>query len=81
MLSFSASSGEFCWHSYWQDESRAQSLPSNCRNISITLKAPAFGRSLMDGRQTFLYLVTEGSPVTLPESGPCMGGHGAASEW
>jgi hypothetical protein len=27
-----------------------------------------------DGRQTFLYLVTEDLPVTMPESGPCMGG-------
>src|SRR5271156_955783 len=30
MLSFSASSGGFCWHSHPQDDSRAQSLPSKC---------------------------------------------------
>ena len=28
----------------------SSSLPSNCRNILITLKAAAFGRSLMNGR-------------------------------
>src|ERR1700730_15729171 len=50
MLSCSASSGEFCWHSHWKDESRAHSLPNNSRNISIPLKTAAFRRSLMDGR-------------------------------
>src|SRR6266849_2828034 len=55
MLSCSASSGEFCWHSHWKNESRAHSLPNNCRNISIPLKTAAFRRSLMDGRQLGTY--------------------------
>src|SRR5207244_12090188 len=60
MLSCSASSGEFCWHSHWKNESRAHSLPNNCRNISIPLKTAAFRRSLMDGRQLFPYQIMEG---------------------
>jgi hypothetical protein len=54
----SASSGEFCWHSHWKDESRAHSLPNNSRNISIPLKTGAFRRSLMDGRQPLPNRVT-----------------------
>jgi Family of unknown function (DUF6632) len=43
----SASSGEFCWHSHWKNESRAHSLPNHCRNISIPLKTGA--SSFLDG--------------------------------
>jgi hypothetical protein len=67
MLSCSASSGEFCWHSHWKNESRAHSLPNNCRNISIPLKTAAFRRSLMDGRQPLPNRVTSELPVILPQ--------------
>src|SRR5439155_19649622 len=65
MLSCSASSGEFCWHSHWKNESKAHSLHNNCRNISIPLKTAAFRRSLMDGRQLFPYQIMEGLLVIL----------------
>ena len=36
MLSWSASSGEFCWHFHCMGASRAQPSPNNCRDISIS---------------------------------------------
>jgi hypothetical protein len=76
MLSRSASSGEFCWHSHWKNESRAHSLPNNCPNICIPLKTAAFRRSLMDGRQPLPNLVTSELPVIQARS-LALGLHGA----
>src|SRR5690348_11424989 len=67
MLSWSASSGEFCWHSHWENESGAHSLPNNWRNISDSTQDGGFS-SFLDGWSATLPLsVGEGLPVIRPE--------------